>query len=145
MKIFKLLSVISIFALCLLFSGCRAANTPEIEDYTWKLTSVQSGEKQGQVIAYGKGTENVWENASEISMELKAADGKAYLTNTETGEVYSGEYSVYDKSPGSVTYTVSLEDKQGMAVCAMTTYNDGSRKPSFIINAGDYVLNFYSE
>lgn len=145
MKKFKLLSVTLIVCLCLLFSGCRAANTPEIEDYIWKLTSVQSGEKQGQVIAYGKGTENVWDNAEEINMELKAGDGKVTLTNKETGKVYRGEYSVSDKSPDSIAYNVTLEEKQGMAVCAMTTYNDGSQKPTFIINMGDYTINFYSK
>lgn len=145
MKKIKLLSVISIFALCLLFFGCTAEEPPEIEDFVWNLTSVQSGEKQGQVIAYGKGTENVWENADEINMELKAKDGKVTLTNKETGKVYRGEYSVSDKSPDSIAYNVMLEDKQGMAVCAMTTYSDGSQKPTFIINMGDYTLNFYSK
>ncbi len=127
-----------------LCAGCSASDVPEIDEYTWKMTSIQSAEADGQAVAYGPHESSTLDTAVELEMQCTAQDGSLTLTDLTNNKTYTGTYRVQTTSPESVTYAVTVADQNGLAVCAMTTYHDGSTTPTLIINLGDYVLNFFA-
>lgn len=129
----------------LLLTGCNQADIPEIEDYTWEMSSVQSKEQNGQAVAYGERGSSTLDTAKYIDLICAAKDGSLTLTDTSNGKKYLGTYKLKESDPQATHYDVLLEGNEGFAVVSMTTYHDGSQVPTFIISLDDYTINFFAE
>lgn len=140
------ISSICMLLTLLLMVGCGKtnANVPSIEEYTWTMFSVQSAE-DGQVIAYGERGDSTLDTAKKIELTCVVSDGSLTITDKTNGKSYSGTYRLKDTSSQAVIYDVVIDEKEGIAVVSMTTYNDDSGEPTFIIRLDDYAVNFYAE
>lgn len=136
MKKIAMLLVLLVFFM----TGC-SSRVPRIEDYSWVMTSVQSGE-DGQAVAYGESGSSTLDTAKKIDLYCRAADGELLLTDSTNQKTYTGTYEVYRSDPESMTYRVTIEGQDGLAVVGMTTFHDKSQAPTFIINMGEYAINF---
>lgn len=130
--------------LLVLLTGC-ASKAPNIDEYSWVMTSVQSMEAEGQAVAYGERGSSTLEGAKQIELLCKAKDGKLTLTDRTNGNTYTGTYQRSKDSPQGVIYEVTMEGQKGYAAVGITTYQDGSQEPTLIFNLGDYAVNFFAE
>ena len=134
-----------LFALIAVFlTGCSSSDVPVLEDHTWVMTTVQSTADNGQAIAYGSDGQSTLDSAVYIDMECKAENGSLTLTDNTNNKTYTGSYELTDQAPDAMNYKVTIDGKEGIAVIAITTYQDETQTPTFIINLGDYTLNFFS-
>ena len=131
--------------LLLVLTGCGSSKAPKIEAHSWVMTSVQSMEVGGQAVAYGQRGSSTLEGAKQIELLCQAKDGKLTLTDQTNNQTYTGTYQQSQVDPSSILYEVEVEGKEGVAVAAMTTYQDGSQEPTLILNLGDHTVNFFAE
>lgn len=141
----KRLSVIMILALLFSAGCCKTEeNVPKIEDYEWRMFSVQSME-DGQGLAYGECGGSTSETAKQIELTCAAKNGNLTITDKTNTKTYSGTYSLAEKSSQASIYEIVIEGMEGMAVVSMTTYQNGKEEPTFIISLEDYAVNFYAK
>ena len=130
--------------LVLLLSGCSNGNVPRIEDYDWVMTSVQSVEADGQVVFYGERASSTLDSARQIELICRVEDNGAMTIIDETNhKTCTGTYEWKRTGPMAANYEVVVDGKKGLAVVSMTTYNDGSQIPTFIMSFDEYVVNFF--
>lgn len=134
------LSVVMIITL----AGCSKKEVPEIEENLWVMTTVQSNEKEGQVIAYGPDGSSQSDNAVKIDLECKAEDGELTLIDKTNDKTYTGIYVEESTSSESTIYEITVGETEGMAVASMTTYDDNSQRATLILSLEDFALNFCS-
>ncbi len=137
-------SILLLSLLLLILSGC-SSNIPKVEDYDWIMASVQSISADGQVIAYGEPENSTLDSIKQIELACEAENGNLTLTDQTNGKIYTGTYQLSKMSKQSSIYEVVVNGKEGMAVVAMTTYQNGSQKPTFIISLCDYAINFFAK
>lgn len=130
--------------LLVLLTGC-SSKTPKIDEYTWVMTSVQSMEAGGQAVAYGEKGSSTLEGAKQIELVCEAQDGNLTLTDRTNDRTYTGTYQESQRDSKSTIYEVSVDGTSGVAVVAMTTYQDGTQDPTLIFNLGDYTVNFFAK
>lgn len=129
----------------LFLTGCSNGNVPRIEDYNWIMTSVQSKETNGQVVAFGDRGSSTLASAKQIKLACTAQNGNLTFSDQTNHTTYTGTYKLSETDPQSSIYQVVVEGKEGVAVVAMTTYQDGSKEPTFIINLDEYTVNFFAK
>ena len=132
-------------AFVLLFSGCGGSDRPEIEEYHWVMDCVQSQDANGQIIAHGTGTDSAADSAQQMALTCQAEDGELTLSDQTNQKTYTGTYPLMETNSQSSLYQVTINDEEGMAVAAMTTYPDADPKPTWILSAGDYAIHFFGE
>lgn len=130
--------------LLVLLTGC-SSKTPKIDEYTWVMTSVQSMEAGGQAVAYGEGGSSTLEGAKQIELVCEAEGGNLTLTERTNDRTYIGTYQQSQRDSKSTIYEVSVDGTSGVAVAAMTTYQDGTQDSTLIFNLGDYTVNFFAK
>lgn len=119
--------------LLVLLTGC-SSKTPKIDEYTWVMTSVQSIEAGGQAVAYGEGGSSTLEGAKQIELVCEAQGGNLTLTDRTNDRTYTGTYQQSQRDSKSTIYEVNVDGTSGVAVAAMTTYQDGTQDPTLIFN-----------
>ena len=130
--------------LCLLcLAGCGNRENVPIDAYSWQRTTVQEKQK-GAVIACASEWISSNEGAAEIDWTCEAQNGSFTLTDATNHKSYQGQYRFEKGSPEGTIYEIKLGEATGYAVTGITTYLDNSQSPTFILNIGDYVLNFQS-
>lgn len=129
----------------LFLTGCSNSNVPRIEDNNWIMTSVQSKEANGQVIAFGDRGSSMLASAKQIELTCTAQNGNLIFSDQTNHTTYTGTYKLSETDLQSSIYQVVVEGKEGVAVVAMTTYQDGSEEATFIINLGEYTINFFAK
>ena len=130
--------------LLVLLTGC-SSKTPKIDEYTWVMTSVQSMEAGGQAVAYGEGGSSTLEGAKQIELVCEAEGGNLTLTERTNDRTYIGTYQQSQRDSKSTIYEVDVDGTRGVAVAAMTTYQDGTQDSTLIFNLGDYTVNFFAK
>ena len=130
--------------LLVLLAGC-SSKTPKIDEYTWVMTSVQSMEAGGQAVAYGEGGSSTLEGAKQIELVCEAQGGNLTLTDRTNDRTYTGTYQQSQRDSKSTIYEVDVDGTSGVAVAAMTTYQDGTQDSTLIFNLGDYTVNFFAK
>lgn len=130
--------------LLVLLTGC-SSKAPKIDEYTWVMTSVQSMEAGGQAVAYGEGGSSTLEGAKQIELVCEAEGGNLTLTERTNDRTYTGTYQQSQRDSKSTIYEVSVDGTSGVAVAAMTTYQDGTQDSTLIFNLGDYTVNFFAK
>ena len=130
--------------LLVLLTGC-SSKTPKIDEYTWVMTSAQSIEAGGQAVAYGEGGSSTLEGAKQIELVCEAQGGNLTLTDRTNDRTYTGTYQQSQRDSKSTIYEVNVDGTSGVAVAAMTTYQDGTQDPTLIFNLGDYTVNFFAK
>lgn len=130
--------------LLVLLTGC-SSKTPKIDEYTWVMTSVQSMEAGGQAVAYGEKGSSTLEGAKQIELVCEAQDGNLTLTDRTNDRTYTGIYQQSQRDSKSTIYEVNVDGTSGVAVAAMTTYQNGTQDPTLIFNLGDYTVNFFAK
>ena len=130
--------------LLVLLTGC-SSKTPKIDEYTWVMTSVQSMETGGQAVAYGEGGSSTLEGAKQIELVCEAQGGNLTLTERTNDRTYIGTYQQSQRDSKSTIYEVDVDGTSGVAVAAMTTYQDGTQDSTLIFNLGDYTVNFFAK
>lgn len=130
--------------LLVLLTGC-SSKTPKIDEYTWVMTSVQSMEAGGQAVAYGEGGSSTLEGAKQIELVCEAQGGNLTLTERTNDRTYIGTYQQSQRDSKSTIYEVDVDGTSGVAVVAMTTYQDGTQDSTLIFNLGDYTVNFFAK
>jgi len=129
----------------LFLAGCGHSDVPQIDEYTWAMTTVQDTEEDGRIIAYGPGGSSAFDNAVEADLECAAKDGELSLIDKAAGRTYAGSYTRLSADSKSSVYEVTVDNVEGTAVSALTTYHDGDETPTLIISLGAYTLNFFAE
>lgn len=124
-------------ALLLVLAGC-AQSKVAIDQYTWQLETVQSGE-DGAVIACGQELAKTYPQAEVVHVTCTAQNGVLTLTDN-AGQAYTGSYSLADVSPDGEIYTLQINGVEGYAGCAMTTYSDGRQEPTLAVSLDGYAL-----
>ena len=133
----------ALLALLLCLAGCGKTEKVPIDQYTWRLRSVQGAD--GAVVACAPEQSELYDGApAVVTMTCEAEAGALTLTDADSGACYTGTYQTEQTDPESTLYTIKLDDTAGHAVSAMTTYQDGSQRPTLIFSLGDYTLNFQS-
>ena len=130
--------------LLVLLTGC-SSKTPKIDEYTWVMTSVQSMEAGGQAVAYGEKGSSTLEGAKQSELVCEAQGGNLTLTDRTNDRTYTGTYQESQRDSKSTIYEVDVDGTNGVAVVAMTTYQDGTQDPTLIFNLGDYTVNFFAK
>lgn len=132
--------------LLVLLTGC-SSKTPKIDEYTWVMTSVQSMEAGGQAVAYGEKGSSTLEGAKQIELVCEAQGGNLTLTDRTSDRTYTGTYQQSQRDSKSTIYEVDVDvdGTSGVAVAAMTTYQDGTQDPTLIFNLGEYTVNFFAK
>lgn len=130
-----------LFALVLLLAGC-AGGAPTMEDYTWRMTTVNSME-DGQALARGEG--GTPDSVQEIVLLCSAQDGALTLTDETNGETCTGTYRLSERGRESTLYEISLDGEEGIAVVSVTKYQDDSEKPTMILSTSDVAITFFSD
>lgn len=130
--------------LLVLLTGC-SSKAPKIDEYTWVMTSVQSMEAGGQAVAYGEKGSSTLEGAKQIELVCEAQGGNLTLTDRTNDRTYTGTYQQSQRDSKSTIYEVSVDGTSGVAVAAMTTYQDGTQDSTLIFNLGDYTVNFFAK
>ena len=128
--------------LLILLTGCSSIIDHRIESHTWRMTTVQSVNAEGQIIAHAPGQVGSPETSEEITLTCTAKDGVLTLNDESSNQTYTGSYKLSDSVPESSNYEVVIGETDGMAVVSVTTYLDDSSVPTLIIRIGDYALNF---
>lgn len=131
--------------LLLLLTACGNTAVPAIDEYSWVMSSVQSGAAQGQAIAYGERGSSTLNYAEKAELICTAQNGKLTVEDKTNNKTYYGTYKLDYTDPKSAVYNISLDGKQGKAVAAMTTYYDKSQEPVLIIRIDDYAINFFAD
>ncbi len=85
-----------------------------------------------------------YKGAAEIDLTCEAQNGSFTITDARSNQSYKGQYRLEERSPEGTIYEIKLGEATGYAVTGITTYLDNHQTPTFIINIGDYVLNFQS-
>lgn len=134
----------ALIPLILLLAGCGGRDVPKIDEYMWEMTSVQSIEENGQAVAYGERGHSILADAVQLDMDCVAENGVLTVTDHTNQITYTGTYRLRNTDPRAVSYDIVLDGKEGIAVAAMTTYHDGTQNSTFIINLGDYAINFFA-
>lgn len=129
--------------LLVLLTGCSKNNVPKIENHSWLMSTVQRADAEGQVIAYSTNDNSTMESAVHLELECTAKDGIITIVDKSNSKTYTGRYKLENADSQSTIYKIMIEETEGMAVVSITTYNDGSQKPTFIISLGGYTLNFF--
>lgn len=135
-----------ILPILVLLTACGNSDIPKIDEYTWQMTSIQSSEANGSVIAYGErwSADTAEAGAAELVMDCSAKDGILTLTDHTNEITYTGSYTVSRENPDGVIYNVTLNGQEGVAVTGMTTYSDDTKEATFIINLGEHTINFFT-
>ena len=136
--------ILLIFMTLFLFAGCHSRETPQIDDYIWEMISIQSIDEGGEIVAHGSTATGVLETDVQKELICRAKNGILTLTDKTADKTYNGTYRLETTAPDSVIYMVTIENSDGTAVAAHTTYADGSREPTLIIITDGYVLNFFA-
>lgn len=135
-----------LFSTIFLFSltSCKQTGRMTIENNEWVLSTIQSSEQNGDIIAYNPNDNTVIvpENAIIIELLCSAKDNILTLSDETNSKTYTGEYKELDDNFESTIYEIIINGEQGTAVAATTKYVDGSQIPALIITLGDYTLNF---
>lgn len=132
-----------ILILVMMMAGCTSSNDSRLESHTWSMTTVQSTDADGQVIAHGPGGESTLDSAIEVELKCTMANGKITLTDKTNTQTYNGTYSRKSSDVKSEIFNVSIGETTGVAVCSVTTYSDDTEVDTLIIRLGDYTMNFF--
>lgn len=138
------------FIICTIFlfslTSCKQTEKTTIESNEWILSTIQSNEQNGDIIAYNPNDNTVIvpENAIIIELSCSAKDKVLTLLDETNNKTYTGEYKELDDNFESTIYEITINETQGTAVASTMEYNDGKEIPTLIITLGDYTLNFYS-
>ncbi len=138
-RLVLIVMISAITAFCL--SGCESSARVSIEDYQWKVTTIQDNDS-GYVAACSDGYTDLFPDVAEIDISCTAGNGGLTLINRTDNQTYSGTYIKESSEPESIIYRISIGDEDGTAVCAWTVYSDGSKTPTLIFSVGGYTLNF---
>ncbi len=141
-KIISILLFVS--TLLLIFSAC-GVRIPQIEDCEWQMRYIMHGENHELIVDAVKKKDNTHPEAKIIDMTLTAKDGIITITDATNQKTYTGTYSPESKTPDGTNYEVTIDDKTGYAIVAMTTYANGTEEPTLPINLGDFSLYFYAK
>ena len=141
----RIISIIILIAtLTIALSACGMGKV-KIEDYEWKMRTIMHGE-DNQVVVDAVGEDDpAHPEAKIIDMTLTAKDGKITITDLTNNKTYEGTYTVEQKTPAGTDYKVTIDEKEGYATVAMTTYADGTEEPTLPINLGTHSIYFYAE
>lgn len=140
----KQIAFIALMLASLLCLASCAESVPDIGSYVWRMESAQSASQNGDIIAAAPDAQTNCDTIVEL--KLTAKNGVLTLTDAKENTVYTGTYKLSQKNLREYIYEVTIDYMEGIAVCAMTTYHDGTEEPTFIINLdGEYVLNFKAE
>ena len=138
-----LLSTILIFSL----TSCKQTGRMTIENNEWVLSTIQSSEQNGGIIAYNPNdnTVIVSENAIMIELSCSAKDNVLTFFDETNSKTYTGVYKELNDNFESTIYEITInETQQGTAVASTTEYANGKEIPTLIITLNNYTLNFYS-
>lgn len=136
---------LSVALLLLFLTGCSNSDVPRIEHYDWIMTSVQSMEEDGQVIAYGERGSSTLDTAKQIELICMAENGDLMLTDQTNHKIYTGTYELSKTDFQSSVYEVAVNGKKGIAIVTLTTYQDGSQEPTFIVTLGEKAIKFFAK
>ena len=141
----RIISIIILIAtLTIALSACGMGKV-KIEDYEWKMRTIMHGE-DNQVVVDAVGEDDpAHPEAKIIDMTLTAKDGKITITDHTNNKTYEGTYKVEQKTPAGTDYKVTIDEKEGYATVAMTTYADGTEEPTLPISLDGYSMYFYAE
>lgn len=126
----------------LLLTGC-AASGPTIESDIWIMSTVQTTDNDGQLIAYGAESGCVPDNAVPLALTCQAAGGIITLTDQTNGNTYTGTYGKTSEDPRSEIYEIAIGQTSGLAVVSETSYQDGTKQATLVIRLDQYSLNFF--
>lgn len=138
------LAVLFCFLLCTAaLYGCSSA--PAIEDRTWTLSIVQS-ETDGSIAACAPEKQMLYAGAKPLRLQCEASGGTYRITDPDSGEVWSGGYRVYSRTPADTIYTLDGnwdgEEKEYIASVGITTYYNQDAEYTLIVKGDAYSAYF---
>lgn len=140
MKRIKLLLLVMLFTMFFM-AGCTKKVTPAVEDNTWLMSSVQSIEDNGKIIACSESLKNVFEDAVYTELICTADNGALTIKDKTNNKTYSGTYKLAHSTYESTSYDIMLNSSSGNAVVSYTVY-DNNRQLTLIISIEAYAITF---
>lgn len=140
MKRTKLLLLVMLFMM-LFTVGCTKKVTPAVEDNTWLMSSVQSIEDNGKIIACSESLKDVFEDAVYMELVCMADNGALTIKDKTNNKTYSGTYKLAHSTYESTSYEITLNGSLGNAVVSYTVY-ENNRQLTLIISIEDYAITF---
>ncbi|MBQ8813276.1 MAG: hypothetical protein IJZ85_02090 [Lachnospiraceae bacterium] len=128
--------------LTFLLTGCSKNAVPKIDEYSWTMSTVQTTENNGQIVAHGPDNTYTPEDSVVIRMTCEAKGGVLTITDHTTGQTYTGTYKTAGTIPESATYEITVDGADGMAVVAMTSYHNGEQTPTLVMSVGEWAISF---
>ena len=92
-----------------------------------------------QAVAYGEGGSSTLEGAKQIELVCEAQGGNLTLTDRTNDRTYTGTYQQSQRDSKSTIYEVNVDGTSGVAVAAMTTYQDGTQDPHPDFQSGGII------
>lgn len=127
--------------------GCSLKNNLTIEDHEWKFSIAQNSEN-GQVVYCTDNNQELYEDAEVLDIWCKMDDGIMLISNNDTQETWSLNYSLSNKASESYNYEVKYsadEEKTGLATVGITKKQNENDEYTLIVSIDGYALHFIEE
>lgn len=134
-----------LFILFFILTGCGSNDIPKIETTVWSMSTIQSMENNGEILAYGVDENELPEDITILALTCLAQDGTIMITDQTNNKSYTGTYKLDKSNASSNIYSIVLENLEGMAVVSLTTYQNGAETDTLIIRLQDYTLTFFAD
>ena len=139
------ISLCLIFILGLSLCGCDSKAKLNIENHEWNFSMVQSAEN-GEILYCSADTQELYEDADVLDLWNNIKDGKLLISNNDTQETWSLDYSLKSSDSNSniyeVTYIADDVKTSGMATVGLTTRDNGDDEYTLIISIEEYAVYF---
>ncbi len=138
----KAVAFLFLLVLCFM-AGCTAEKSDSqnlvIENVDWKISTVQSVEKEGTIIACGK---EEAKEAEAVDITCTAETGKMLIHDHTHNKSYTFAYKLENANSAASIYKVLGENQEGNAVVSMTSHDNSDPVLTLVLQLGNYALYF---
>ncbi len=140
----KAISILLLLIVVIITISACATTRPKIEEYEWHLKYAMRVENEQLNVLARNEEDGAHPEAKIVDIVLVAQNGIITITDKTNNKIYTGTYVIEKNTPKGTDYKISIDQKNGYATVAMTTYHDGTEEPTLPISLGDYSLYFYA-
>ena len=134
---------------CIMLCSCSSQqNDYSIENHEWEFYIVQSM-GSGETIYCSEQQHQFNEDAEVIDIWNTMEDNKIIISNNETQESWTLDYTLKEKDETNTIYEITYKSDgdtiNGLATVSTTTREDGNDEYTLIISINNYAIYFTEE